>query len=134
MHSFVKGGGSGGHFVSMIFEDTFENTQCEKVLQKVEDLVAIEEAAASSPDFQFGLYNNYYPRYSRLFPNISFSSVIFSVEVLSFSICFIRQERQPVLGILQVGFHNFIDHLLLWLLFPGKMASIGTEMILIKLF
>ena len=33
-----------------------------KVSPKVEDLVAIEFAAASSPDFQFGLYNNYFPR------------------------------------------------------------------------
>lgn len=44
------------------------------LVTKVEDLVAIESAAASSPDFQFGLYNNYFP----------------------------RQERQPVLGILQL--------------------------------
>ena len=29
---------------------------------KMEDLVAIESAAASTQDFQFGLYNNYFPR------------------------------------------------------------------------
>ena len=44
------------------FQTNLRQVMSSKVSPKVEDLVAIESAAASSPDFQFGLYNNYFPR------------------------------------------------------------------------
>ena len=60
--------GSTIHAFGLYFSEPVSNwsvlrqAMSSKVSPKVEDLVAIESAAASSPDFQFGLYNNYFPR------------------------------------------------------------------------